>query len=52
MLIERFLVGILAIRLTPFVNSTIPESRGLQNSIGALSTVKIGEQILDSPSNK
>ena len=31
-LVERFLTGVPATKLTPFVSSTIPEKKGLQNS--------------------
>ena len=42
----------LAIKLTPFVNSTIPESKGLPNSLGIFKMENAGAQILEKLSNK
>lgn len=50
--IEIVLIGILAAKLTPFVNSTIPDKTGLIKSNGSPKNEKTGESKLDNPSNK
>ncbi len=48
---EIFFIGILEIRETPLVSSTIPDNIPYEKLLGILSILKNGERILDNMSN-